>query len=234
MLRKAPCAVLHSPGPLATTGWIVFPRYGLPSPHAPILGREAFVTLYERGLIHQGNYIINWCPRCQTALSDEESAHKEVKGGLYHIKYLVAGKGTKAERVGEDHIVIATTRPETMLGDTAVAVHPEDPRYKKLIGQKLILPLIEREIPIIADEFVDPEFGTGMVKVTPAHDPNDFEMGKRHDLEQINVMHPDGSINQNGKQYEGMDRFEARKKTKATGRDLYFLTLPRQVSEDGP
>jgi valyl-tRNA synthetase len=174
--------------------------------------REAFVTLYERGLIYQGNYIINWCPRCQTALSDEEAAHKDVQGALYHIKYPIAGTGSKAEKIGEDHIVVATTRPETMLGDTAVAVNPLDARYLHLVGKKLILPLLGREIPVIADEFVDQEFGTGMVKVTPAHDPNDFMMGARHNLEQINVMHPDGRINPHGGQYNGMDRFEARKK----------------------
>lgn len=174
--------------------------------------RECFVRLYEDGLIYQGNYIINWCPRCQTALSDEESEHKETKGGFYHIRYKVVGKGDVCAKENEDHIIVATTRPETMLGDTAVAVNPEDERYKHLIGQKLILPLIGREIPIIADAYVDSEFGTGLVKVTPAHDPNDFEMGKRHDLEQINVMHPDGKINDNGGAYSGMDRFEARKK----------------------
>jgi valyl-tRNA synthetase len=174
--------------------------------------REAFVILYERGLIYQGHYIINWCPRCQTALSDEESAHKEIQGGLYHIKYPVAGKGFKAEKVGEDHIVIATTRPETMLGDTAVAVHPKDARYRHLVGKKLVLPLLKREIPVIEDEFVDPEFGTGMVKVTPAHDPNDFEIGNRHSLSRVNIMNPDGTINANGGPYQGLDRFEARKK----------------------
>ncbi len=174
--------------------------------------RECFVRLYERELIYQGDYIINWCPRCQTALSDEESAHKEVQGALYHIKYTVAGAGNQAEKIGEDHIVVATTRPETMLGDTAVAVHPEDARYQHLIGKKLILPLMNREIPVIADPFVDPEFGTGMVKVTPAHDPNDFEMGNRHDLKRINVMAPDGKINEQGGDYAGLDRFQARKK----------------------
>ncbi len=174
--------------------------------------REAFVTLHERGLIYRGHYIINWCPRCQTALSDEEAAHKDTQGALYHIKYPIAGKGTKAEAVGEDHIVVATTRPETMLGDTAVAVNPSDPRYRHLVGKKLILPLLNREIPVIEDNFVDPEFGTGMVKVTPAHDPNDFMMGERHGLEKINVLHPDGRINENGGPYSGMDRFEARKK----------------------
>ncbi len=177
--------------------------------------REAFVTLHERGLIYQGYYIINWCPRCQTALSDEEAAHKDVQGGLYHIKYPIAGKKGPYESIGEDHIVVATTRPETMLGDVAVAVNPGDERYKKLIGKKLVLPLMDREIPVIADEFVDPEFGTGMVKVTPAHDPNDFEMGRRHNLPQINVMTPDGKINENGGFYKGMDRFEARKKVVA-------------------
>ncbi|MFH1799574.1 MAG: valine--tRNA ligase [Candidatus Omnitrophota bacterium] len=174
--------------------------------------REAFVTLYERGLIYRGNYIINWCPRCQTALSDEEAAHKDVQGGLYHIKYPIAGKSSPYEKMGEDHIVVATTRPETLLGDTAVAVHPDDPRYKHLIGKKVILPLMDRGIPVIADEFVDPEFGTGIVKVTPAHDPNDFAMGHRHKLEQINVMTPDGKINKYGGAYKGLDRFEARKK----------------------
>lgn len=174
--------------------------------------REAFVTLYERGLIYQGDYIINWCPRCQTALSDEESVHKETQGGLYHIKYPIAGSGDKAEKVGEDHIVVATTRPETMLGDTAVAIHPEDGRYRHLLRQKVVLPLMKRPIPILADDFVDPEFGTGIVKVTPAHDPNDFEMGNRHGLARINVMTPDGKINEHGGAYRGLDRFQARKK----------------------
>ena len=174
--------------------------------------REAFVTLYERGLIYRGNYIINWCPRCQTALSDEEAAHKDMQGGLYHIKYPIVGKSGPYEKMGEDHIVVATTRPETMLGDTAVAVHPKDPRYQHLIGKKVVLPLVNREIPVITDEFVDPEFGTGIVKVTPAHDPNDFAMGHRHQLEQINVMTPDGKINEHGGVYKGMDRFDARKK----------------------
>ncbi len=185
--------------------------------------REAFVTLYERGLIYRGNYIINWCPRCQTALSDEEAAHKDVQGGLYHIKYPIVGKNGPYEKMGEDHIVVATTRPETMLGDTAVAVHPNDPRYKHLIGKKVILPLLNREIPVIADEFVDPEFGTGIVKVTPAHDPNDFAMGHRHKLEQINVMTPDGKINEHGGAYKGMDRFEARKKILQDLEELGFF-----------
>lgn len=174
--------------------------------------RECFVKLYEDGLIYQGHYIINWCPRCQTALSDEESEHQDVTGGFYHLKYPIKGAGDKAETFGEDHIIVATTRPETMLGDAAVAVNPNDERYKNLIGKTLILPLVNREIPVIADEFVDSEFGTGMVKVTPAHDPNDFEMGKRHNLPEINVMHPDGKINEEGGPYSGLDRFVARKK----------------------
>ena len=174
--------------------------------------RECFVRLYEKNLIYQGHYIINWCPRCQTALSDEEAAHKEVQGGLYHIKYPISGKLGPYEKIGEDHIVVATTRPETMLGDTAVAVHPDDIRYQHLIGKTVVLPLLNREIPVIQDPFVDPEFGTGMVKVTPAHDPNDFEMGQRHNLPQINVMHPDAKMNDNAGRYSGLDRFEARKR----------------------
>jgi valyl-tRNA synthetase len=184
--------------------------------------REAFVTLYERGLIYRGNYIINWCPRCQTALSDEEAAHKDIQGGLYYIKYPIhpstgelSQKDTilsHAEESGRDHIIVATTRPETMLGDTAVAINPNDERYKHLHGKKILLPLMNRSIPVITDEFVDPEFGTGIVKVTPAHDPNDFAMGHRHKLEQINIMTPDGKINENGGAYKGMDRIEARKK----------------------
>lgn len=166
--------------------------------------RKVFVDLFNKGLIYRGNYIINWCPRCQTALSDEEAEHEELNGNLYHIKYPVK------EKSGE-FVIVATTRPETMLGDTAVAVNPNDQRYKKLIGQSLILPLINREIKIISDEFVDPAFGTGAVKVTPAHDPNDYQMGKRHNLEFINVMHPDGKINEKGGLFNGLDRFEARK-----------------------
>ena len=174
--------------------------------------REAFITLYDKGLIYRGNYIINWGPRCGTALSDEEAAHKDVEGGLYHIKYPIAGMGRKLGKMGEDHIAVATTRPETMLGDTGVAINPKDPRYKNLIGKKVILPLMEREIPIIEDDFVDPDFGTGIVKVTPAHDPNDFQMGLRHNLPQINILTPNGKISKDGGKYEGLDRFEARKK----------------------
>ncbi|MEI6892013.1 MAG: valine--tRNA ligase [Pontiella sp.] len=165
--------------------------------------QEMFCRLYDKDLIYRGNRIINWCPRCETALSDEESEHVDVEGALYHLRYTVKGKNQK--------IVVATTRPETMLGDTAVAVNPRDERYKDLIGQMVVLPIINREIPIIADDYVDPEFGTGLVKITPAHDPNDFEMGQRHDLPQINVMTEAGLMNENAGPYEGMDRFECRK-----------------------
>jgi len=164
---------------------------------------EVFCRLYDKGLIYRGNRIINWCPRCTTALSDEESEHVESEGALYHIRYAVKGEKRK--------IVVATTRPETMLGDTAVAVSPRDKRYADLIGKTLILPILNREIPVISDEYVDPEFGTGCVKVTPAHDPNDFEMGLRHDLPQINVMDDHGVMNAEAGPYEGMDRFECRK-----------------------
>ncbi|MDD5085381.1 MAG: valine--tRNA ligase [Candidatus Omnitrophica bacterium] len=167
--------------------------------------REAFVRLYEKGLIYRGSYIINWCPRCKTALSDEEAPHKDLEGMLYYIKYPIKGK--KGE-----HVTVATTRPETMLGDTAVAVNPHDKRYRSLLKEKVILPLIERELSVIEDAWVDPEFGSGVVKITPAHDPNDFEIGKRHKLAEINILTPDGRVNENGKQYKGLDRFEARKK----------------------
>lgn len=165
--------------------------------------REVFVNLYDKGLIYQGSRIINWCPHCITALSDAEVEHEEQAGHFWHIKYPV--------KDSDEYVVIATTRPETLLGDTAVAVHPEDERYQGLIGKMLVLPLVGREIPVVADEYVDKEFGTGCVKITPAHDPNDFEVGKRHGLEQIKVMNDDATINQYGGKYEGMDRYEARK-----------------------
>lgn len=167
--------------------------------------KEVFVRLYHKKLIYRGTYIINWCPRCLTALSDEEAEHKEEQGKLYHIRY-------PFKDLPNEFIIVATTRPETMLGDSAVAVNPEDKRYKNLIGKILLLPLVNREIPIIADDFVDRTFGTGAVKVTPAHDPNDYQMGKRHNLEFITVMHPDGRINEKGGIYQNMDRFKARKK----------------------
>lgn len=165
--------------------------------------KEVFVKMYEKGLIYRGERIINWDPAARTALSDIEVIHEEVEGAFYHINYPLAD--------GSGFIEIATTRPETMLGDTAVVVHPEDERYKHMIGKNVILPIMEREIPVLADEYVEMDFGTGAMKVTPAHDPNDFEIGNRHNLERINVMNTNGSINQLGGKYEGMDRFECRK-----------------------
>ena len=176
---------------------------------------EVFVRLYEKGLIYRGKYIINWCPRCHTALSDEEAEHEEISGHLWYIRY--PGKD------GSEGVIVATTRPETMLGDVAVAVNPNDERYKALIGKALILPIVNREIPVVADDFVDPKFGTGAVKVTPAHDPNDFEIGLRHSLEPINVMNGDGTMNaQAGTEYDGLTREDARKKVVQVleGKDL--------------
>ncbi len=161
-----------------------------------------FINLYNKGYIYRGNRIINWCPKCQTSLSDAEVEHEEQDGFFWHIRYPIVGT--------DDYLEIATTRPETMLGDTAIAVHPDDERYKDLVGKTCILPLVGREIPIIADEYVDKEFGTGAVKITPAHDPNDFEVGKRHNLEEINILNDDATINENGGKYAGMDRYEAR------------------------
>jgi len=166
--------------------------------------REVFVSLYEQGLIYRDNRLINWCPRCHTALSDIEVEHEEKAGHLWHLRYPVIGT--------DRHLVVATTRPETMLGDTAVAVHPEDERYADLVGKMVLLPLVNREIPIIADEYVDREFGTGVVKITPAHDFNDFEVGRRHGLELVNVFDESGFINENGGPYRGQERFAARKR----------------------
>ncbi len=165
--------------------------------------KEVFVNLYEKGLIYKGNRIINWCPNCTTALSDAEVEYQEQPGHFWHIRYPV--------KDSEEYVTIATTRPETLLGDSAVAVHPEDERYTHLVGKMLILPLVGREIPVVADEYVDKEFGTGCVKITPCHDPNDFEVGKRHDLEEILIMDGNAKINANGGKYEGLDRYEARK-----------------------
>ena len=166
--------------------------------------REVFVQLYEKGLIYRGNYIINWCPRCHTALSNEEAEHQEVEGRLWHIRYPLADEPGR-------WVTVATTRPETMLGDTAVAVHPADEKNSSLVGREVELPLTGRRIPIVADEFVDPEFGSGFVKVTPAHDPNDFEIGKRHGLQELNVMNGDATLNDDAPPaYRGLDRFEAR------------------------
>ncbi|MBC2582870.1 valine--tRNA ligase [Clostridium sp. DJ247] len=165
--------------------------------------RTVFVKLYNEGLIYQGNRIINWCPKCQTALSDAEIEYSEHSGHFWHIKYPVVGS--------DEFLEVATTRPETMLGDTAVAVNPNDERYAHLIGKNLMLPLVNREIPIIADDYVDVEFGTGAVKITPAHDPNDYLVGKRHNLPELNIMHEDGTINFPGSKYDSLDRYEARK-----------------------
>ncbi|MBQ7573095.1 MAG: valine--tRNA ligase [Clostridia bacterium] len=165
--------------------------------------KEVFINLYNKKLIYQGSRIINWCPHCITALSDAEVEHAEQAGHFWHIKYPI--------KDSDGYVIIATTRPETLFGDTAVAVNPDDERYKDLIGKKLILPLVGREIPVIADEYVDKEFGTGCVKITPAHDPNDFEVGMRHDLEQIKVMNDDATMNSYAGKYEGMDRYDCRK-----------------------
>ena len=164
--------------------------------------RTVFKELYDAGLIYRGKYIINWCVRCHTALSDIEVEHEEKTGHLWYIRYPYAD--------GSGHLVVATTRPETMLGDTAVAVNPSDERFAGAVGRTVVLPLIDRPIPVITDRFVDPEFGTGAVKVTPAHDPNDFEIGARHSLEQVNILNPDGTIGENGGRYAGMDRYAAR------------------------
>lgn len=193
--------------------------------------RKVFVDLYEKGLIYRGEYIINWDPKACTALSDIEVIHKDVEGAFYHVRYpLVDGEGN-------DAVEIATTRPETMLGDVAIAVHPEDERYQTLIGKKVILPLLNKEIPIIADEYVDREFGTGVVKITPAHDPNDFEVGNRHGLPRINVMNANGTMNELAGDYQGMDRFKARKAIVADLKEQGYLieieTMTHSVGHSG-
>lgn len=177
--------------------------------------REVFVSLYNKGLIYQGTRITNWCPRCSTALSDIEVDHETEAGHFYHLRYQVEDTA--------EYVQIATTRPETMFGDTGVAVHPEDDRYKHLIGKTLILPLVGRKIPVFADEYVDPDFGTGAVKVTPAHDPNDFDMGQRHGLEQIVVLNNDATMASNTGKYAGMDRYECRKQLIADLKEQGFL-----------
>ncbi|MFQ9695683.1 MAG: class I tRNA ligase family protein, partial [Zhenhengia sp.] len=165
--------------------------------------QEVFIRLHEKGYIYKGSRIVNWCPVCQTTISEAEVEHIESQGNFYHLRYPVVGS--------DEFVEIATTRPETLLGDTAVAVNPKDERYTHLIGKMLKLPLTDREIPVIADHYVDMEFGTGVVKITPAHDPNDFEVGRRHDLEEICVMNDDGTMNNLAGKYAGMDRYEARK-----------------------
>ena len=176
---------------------------------------EVFIKMYQDDLIYKGSRIVNWCPVCKTSISDAEVVHEEQEGHFWHINYPV--------KDSDEMVEIATTRPETLLGDTAVAVNPEDERYKHLIGKALILPLVGREIPVVADAYVDKEFGTGCVKITPAHDPNDFEVGKRHNLEEINVMNDDATINKNGGRYAGMDRYEARKQIVADLEELGLL-----------
>ncbi len=177
---------------------------------------EVFCKLYEKGYIYKGSRIVNWCPVCQTTISDAEVEHVEHSGNFWHINYPIAGEEGR-------FVEIATTRPETLLGDTAVAVNPEDDRYKDLIGKTVILPLVNKEIPVVADSYVDMEFGTGVVKITPAHDPNDFEVGKRHNLEEINIMNDDATINALGGKYAGMDRYEARKTMVADLEELGLL-----------
>ncbi|MCK4648764.1 valine--tRNA ligase, partial [bacterium] len=185
---------------------------------------ETFVRLYRKGLIYRDEYIINWCPRCQTALSDIEVEHEDEKGYLYYIKYpfktvrqsdnkTVKPSNRQTVKQGlPGYIIVATTRPETMLGDTAVAVSPKDKRFKGLIGKTLILPVMNREIPLIADDYVDPKFGTGAVKITPAHDPNDFEIGKKHKLSEVRVIDTSGRMTEKAGKYEGLDRYECRKR----------------------
>ena len=177
--------------------------------------REVFVRLYQKGLIYRGERIINWCPHCLTSISDAEVVYNEAEGNFWHLRYPI--KGT------DEYLNLATTRPETLLGDTAVAVHPDDERYKHLIGKTVVLPLVNREIPIVADSYVEMDFGTGVVKITPAHDPNDYEVGLRHSLPVINVMTDDAKINELGGKYEGMDRYEARKAIVADLKEQGFL-----------
>ena len=177
--------------------------------------REAFVRLYEKGLVYRGHYIINWCPRCLTALSNEEAEKEEVAGKLYHLRYPLAAGG---------HLTVATTRPETMLGDTGVAVHPGDERYRALVGTEVLLPLVDRRIPIVADDAVDPAFGSGAVKMTPAHDPTDFEIGRRHGLASIDILTPEARIAETApERFQGLDRFEARKRVVAEFETLGLL-----------
>ena len=166
--------------------------------------QHVFIKLYKKGLIYKGSRIINWCPVCQTSISDAEVEHEEQAGHFWHIRYPIVGEEGR-------FVEIATTRPETLLGDTAVAVHPDDERYQDIIGKTVKVPFVDREIPVVADAYVDKEFGTGVVKITPAHDPNDFEVGKRHNLPEINIMNDDATINSNGGKFAGMDRYAARK-----------------------
>ena len=185
-----------------------------------------FVKMYKKGWIYKGNRIINWCPVCKTSISDAEVEYEEQHGHFWHIKYPLINEDGSVSTT--EFLEFATTRPETMLGDTAVAVHPEDERYQHLIGRKVMLPLMNREMPIVADEYVDREFGTGVVKITPAHDPNDFEDGRRHNLPEINIMNDDATINENGGTYAGMDRYAARE---AIVKDLDALGLLVRIED---
>ena len=184
--------------------------------------REVFVRLYEEGLIYRGNYIVNWCPWHETAISDLEVKHEDVAGKLWEIRYPVIGT--------DEFITVATTRPETMLGDTAIAVNAKDERYTHLHGKKVLVPLMNREIPIITDELAQPEFGTGAVKVTPAHDPNDFQAGLRHNLPQINVMDARAHMNENAGAYAGLDRYQARKRVLADLQEQGFLVSEKDYA----
>ena len=186
--------------------------------------REVFVRLYEKGLIYRGERIINWCPHCKTSISDAEVEFEERDGFFWHLRYPF--------KDGSGYLELATTRPETMLGDTAVAVHPEDERYRDLVGKTLILPLVGREIPVIADEYVERDFGTGVVKITPAHDPNDFEVGLRHHLEVINVMNDDGSMNENGGKYAGLPGLEARRQIVADLKEQGYLVRVEPIKHN--
>ncbi|MFZ0818359.1 MAG: valine--tRNA ligase [Candidatus Sulfotelmatobacter sp.] len=189
--------------------------------------REVFVRLYEEGLIYRGKYVVNWCPRCETAISDVEVKHEEVAGKLWEIRYPVVG-GSTSEK--PEFITVATTRPETMLGDVAIAVNKNDERYMHLHGKRVLLPLMKREIPIITDDLAQPEFGTGAVKITPAHDPNDFQAGKRHNLPQIDVMDEHAHMNQNAGEYAGLDRYEARKRVLADLQEQGFLVAEKDYA----
>ena len=186
--------------------------------------RKVFVQLYNKGWIYRGEKLINWDPKAMTALSDIEVIHKEIDGAFYHITYQIEGT--------DEFVEIATTRPETFLGDTAVIVNEKDERYKHLVGKNVILPIINRVIPILTDDHADMEKGTGVVKITPAHDPNDFEVAMRHDLPMINMMNNDGTINENGGKYEGLDRFEARKQIVADLKELGQLLDAKPVRHE--
>jgi valyl-tRNA synthetase len=200
--------------------------------------REVFVRLYEKGLVYRGNYIINWCPRCLTALSDEEAEAHETAGKLYHLRYPVLGDapaGTPRLPDGRPYVTVATTRPETMLGDTAVAVHPDDARYAALVGGRVLLPLADRELPVVADTYVDPEFGTGVVKITPAHDPNDFELSRRHGIAPLDVMTPAAAMNEHVPEaFRGLDRFEARRRVVAALQELDLVERIEEHSHSVP